>query len=203
MKIDKSYSNDGQDVFVNAIHKENGFFLDIGCNHPLTDNNTYALELLGWQGLLVDINPHLIAKCEEMRKSPAFLLDCSQLNWRQFLKRNNAPKVIDYISLDVDDVNVDVIKSFPFDEYEFKIMTFETDVYKRGNERKVPCINALSPYPFYKMILENAMATWADDIITEDWWINTKYIDLPAELYSKNKKWTQFNQELIERLNAS
>ena len=202
MKIKKSYSNDGQDVFVSAISSEKGFFLDIGCNHPMTDNNTYALELLGWNGILIDYIPVMIEKCKETRKSPAFLHDCSQLDWRAFLKENNVPKVIDYISLDVDDANTEVIKNFPFDEYEFKIMTFETDVYKRENARKTPCIEALAPYPFYKMILENSIVSWCD-YVAEDWWINTKCINLPDELYSKNKKWTQFNQELLEWLNKT
>ena len=202
MKIEKSYSNDGQDVFVNTILPiQEGFFLDIGCNYPKIDNNTYALEVLGWTGLLIDINPNLINQCKEIRKSSSFLLDCSQINWREFLKENNVPKVIDYISLDVDDANVDVIRNFPFDEYEFKIMTFETDFYKCGSLRKDAAIKVLSNYSFYEMCLEDGILHWGNEefgnnLIWEDWWINTKYINLPKELYSKKKKWKEFNSEL-------
>ena len=49
-----SYSQAGQDRFVRAVHGDTpGFFLDVGCSDPVHISNTYALEKLGWRGLLV------------------------------------------------------------------------------------------------------------------------------------------------------
>lgn len=41
------------------------------------------------------------------------------------LDRHNAPAVIDYLSLDIEGAEYDAMKDFPFDRYQFKIMTIE------------------------------------------------------------------------------
>ena len=45
-----------QDKFVLHVlqHKQNGYFLEIGSNNPITINNTYLLEKVDWQGIIVD-----------------------------------------------------------------------------------------------------------------------------------------------------
>jgi len=34
-----------------------GFYIDVGCNHPMWNSNTYELYLRGWSGLAIDANP--------------------------------------------------------------------------------------------------------------------------------------------------
>ena len=41
------------------------------------------------------------------------------------LRKANAPKVIDFMSLDVEGHEYQIMKNFPFDEYKFKAMTIE------------------------------------------------------------------------------
>lgn len=188
--IKKSFSKEGQDLLVNLLLPKKGFFIDIGCGHPIDDgNNTYSLELIGWVGMLIDKCPISISQCKALRSSPAFLIDCSYVNWLQFLNENNVPKVIDYISLDIQDSNIDVINNFPFDEYEFKIMTFETDCYQCGNLRKDHALRILSRYNQYQMVLENARLESGG--IWEDWWINEKFINA-KNLYCKERFWFDF-----------
>jgi Methyltransferase FkbM domain len=43
----------------------------------------------------------------------------------EVLNRFNAPKVIDYLSLDVEGAETFIMKHFPFDEYSFNVMTVE------------------------------------------------------------------------------
>lgn len=43
----------------------------------------------------------------------------------QVLDENNAPKEIDYLSLDIEGAEYRVLKNFPFDKYIIKIMTIE------------------------------------------------------------------------------
>ena len=47
-----SYSLSGIDLLVAYIfqNKKKGFFIDIGCNHPVYNNNTYLLYKKGWRG---------------------------------------------------------------------------------------------------------------------------------------------------------
>ena len=54
----KSYSMDGEDLFIVEyfIKKNNGFYLDVGCYHPIHRNNTYLLHKNGWSGINIDIH---------------------------------------------------------------------------------------------------------------------------------------------------
>ena len=54
----KSYSMDGEDVVISNYfnNKEKGFYIDIGCYHPIHRNNTFLLFKKGWQGINVDIH---------------------------------------------------------------------------------------------------------------------------------------------------
>lgn len=52
-----SYSQGGLDIAVAELlgHRRDGFFVDVGCNHPLEINNTALLEKhYGWRGLSID-----------------------------------------------------------------------------------------------------------------------------------------------------
>ena len=54
----KSYSQHGEDLFINEYfqNKAGGFYVDIGCFHPLKYNNTYLLYKKGWSGMNIDMN---------------------------------------------------------------------------------------------------------------------------------------------------
>lgn len=67
-------SQRGQDYFVaTKIFKgmKNGFFVDIGANHPTLDNNTYALEkTLEWSGISIDAQNRYENMWSEHRTTP-------------------------------------------------------------------------------------------------------------------------------------
>ena len=54
----KSYSMDGEDIFIINYfkNKNNGFYIDVGCYHPLHRNNTFLLHKNGWSGINIDIH---------------------------------------------------------------------------------------------------------------------------------------------------
>ena len=48
--------------------KRDGFYVDIGCNHPFNYSNTALLHIRnGWSGVNVDLDPRSIAQFEEAR----------------------------------------------------------------------------------------------------------------------------------------
>ena len=53
----KSYSMDGEDLFIKDYFKDkkNGFYVDVGCYHPIHRNNTFLLHRKGWHGINIDI----------------------------------------------------------------------------------------------------------------------------------------------------
>ena len=55
----KSYSFGGCDLLIEYIFKskKKGFYLDVGCQHPVSNNNTYLLYKRGWSGINIDLDP--------------------------------------------------------------------------------------------------------------------------------------------------
>jgi len=54
----KTYSMDREDLnILNYFgNKKNGFYVDVGCFHPIDRNNTYLLYLKDWRGINIDIS---------------------------------------------------------------------------------------------------------------------------------------------------
>ena len=54
-----SHSQFGEDKKIIKLFDKNekGVYLDIGCFHPIRQNNTYLMHKLGWKGVNIDLNP--------------------------------------------------------------------------------------------------------------------------------------------------
>ena len=65
-----SYSYGGIDSLILNIFKnqKNGFYLDIGCGHPIKNNNTYLLNKKGWSGINIDLDEENIDLFNSYRK---------------------------------------------------------------------------------------------------------------------------------------
>ena len=45
-----------------------GFYIDIGCNHPIKFNNTYTLYKRVWRGINIDLDKTSIKEFNKLRK---------------------------------------------------------------------------------------------------------------------------------------
>ena len=65
----KSYSLDGEDLFVEKYFKEKpiGFYVDVGCYNPIYLNNTYLLHKKKWKGINIDTSQFSIDLFNYMR----------------------------------------------------------------------------------------------------------------------------------------
>lgn len=52
------FSFSGVDIILEKIFKnqDKGIYIDVGCQHPIKNNNTYLLYKKGWEGINVDLN---------------------------------------------------------------------------------------------------------------------------------------------------
>jgi len=66
-----SYSMFGEDIFIEKFFKKRpkGFYVDVGCYHPLDGNNTYLLYKKGWHGINIDLNETSIDLFNKARKN--------------------------------------------------------------------------------------------------------------------------------------
>jgi FkbM family methyltransferase len=79
--------------------------------------NEYDPWHLGFAKKVIDIPLEVNGQPKTVKK-PALTL-------KTILKKFNAPKIIDYWSLDTEGSELTILKSFPFDEYSFKVLTVE------------------------------------------------------------------------------
>jgi hypothetical protein len=176
----ESYSECGQDLFViNLLDIKNGKFLDLGCNLPIKINNTYLLELNGWDGVSVDILDY--SNEWQSRKSKFINEDCFKIDFNNFLPKYYNEKIIDYLSLDMEKVGerYTLLEKLLMTDYTFKIITIEHDSYLGDNyelNEKIPQREILNRYG-YKLICSDVSQEKNPDLYYEDWWVNEKYFD--------------------------
>ena len=80
----KSYSMDNEDTVILKYFKDrkNGFYVDVGCYHPIHINNTYLLYKKNWHGINIDTSQFSIDLFNYMRPKDLIIIV-------QFLIRTN------------------------------------------------------------------------------------------------------------------
>jgi len=134
--IESNYSQCYQDLFPLLITNgaKGGFYLEIGSSDPIRHNNTYLLEKdFDWKGISIDIDFSHTQKFRAIRKNECLQVDATTLDYKSMLDSRNAPKMIDYLQIDVDppqDLSLTVLKRIPFDDYQFRVITFEHNTFE-------------------------------------------------------------------------
>lgn len=130
-----------QDKFVAETldFKKNGTFLDIGCHDYKNISNTYFLENeLNWSGIGVDIECSFEKGWVDNRPNSKFICgDATTLDYGALLEQNNMPKIIDYLSIDLEPPvrTFEALKKLFETDYIFRVVTFETDYYRQKSTR--------------------------------------------------------------------
>ena len=191
----------GQDKWVCEFfnYKKNGFFLDIGSHNGLYLSNTLYLEKeLGWKGICVEagkapyselvknrscdcVNAFVSDKNEmidfkEMKygqKRDTSLQRVQSVTLESLLPLYDVPKVIDYISIDTEGFDYNVLCGFPFDKYVGILWTAEHNLYFGSSVQKDNIMNIMYRNG-YVIARENVDA--GDGNMFEDWYVNKKYV---------------------------
>jgi len=200
------YSQIGQDEWVHSYFGKNykGFFIDIGANDGISISNTYALELLGWNGICIDANinykkilsknrPNSICIISAILNYNGYchitnndMLSCIDenntmknmtcLTLDTLLKRYKIQNKIDYLSIDVEGSELNVLKGINFENYDIKLITIEHNAYFMGIKSKNEIFNFLNQKGFIRIgeIGENREI---DKVLgLEDWYIHKNHI---------------------------
>jgi hypothetical protein len=188
--IDEFYSQAAQDIFVLVAlnGKKNGKFLDIGCSDPIVINNTYLLEKkFGWGGVQIDIDESLTNHCMSERNTKVICSDATKVDYEQLFEEVGE---IDYLSLDIDgQPTLDVLKKIPFKKFKIKVITFEHDSYRIGNQLKNESRDILESYGYLRLCSDVAN----ENNIYEDWYVDKNYVDVERLeiLISDGKNWNE------------
>ena len=163
-----SYSFGGIDSLVNFIFKDKkkGFYIDIGCGHPIKNNNTYLLYKKGWNGINIDldqksielynyarkrdVNVNIAVSDKKGRADLFYYHDESAINTinkeasdyqkakvkkilnistdtlNSIIENNSSGNTkIDFMTIDTEGSELNVLKNFNFQKYAPKILVVE------------------------------------------------------------------------------
>ena len=185
----RSYGKAGQDIFVKSImqNKRDGYFVEIGSNHPIQHNNTYMLEeQFNWKGLMVEYNTSFEPLYKQYRPNSIYqMCDARLVNYRQILDDNNFPVNIDYLQIDLDVNNRSTLETFlllnntVFDKYKFATVTFEHDIYTGNFFDTHKTSRKIFNERGYILVFENVSLFWAGGFKPyEDWYVHPDLVDM-------------------------
>jgi FkbM family methyltransferase len=197
------YSQSGQDKWVIDYynHKTDGYFIEVGAYDGIQTSNTFSLEkYLNWNGICIEANPTIFQKLNNNRKSKnincainnfngecffdvdkvssnGIKVNCDTLN--NTLLKNNCPKKIDYLSLDIEGYEIIALENLDFEYFEIGLITVEHNSYLVGEDNKNKIFDFLSSKGFTRVfddvLCEDKNPLWYKKPY-EDWYVNNKLL---------------------------
>ncbi|HEV8050911.1 MAG TPA: hypothetical protein VGP47_00335 [Parachlamydiaceae bacterium] len=168
------FSQASQDHFTHIICNAflpptgRGCYLEIGSSDPIFNNNTYYFEKnFNWEGISIEIEESYREQWYEVRQNPLLIEDALKVDYHAVLQ--SFPRLMDYLSLDVDGSYDLVLQRIPFDQHVFKVITIEHDFYRFGDnyrEKERTILKALGYYLLCPDVSHVAVGSF------EDWWIH-------------------------------
>jgi hypothetical protein len=129
-----------QDRFVTTImkQKQNGFFVEIGSNHPIDINNSYLLEkTYNWKGIMIEYESKYLPSYKQHRPNSIHVIqDATTIDYKNLFEANDVPVQMDYLQIDLEVDNGSTIQTLEtlnnevLDTYTFATVTFEHDIYR-------------------------------------------------------------------------
>lgn len=196
------YSDAKQDQFVANIlgFKKDGHCVDIGSCHSIISNNTYVFQDLGWTSISVEIESGYNESYSSRKSGVHLNENALEVDYKKVFEEYEFPKNIDYLSLDVDTLSLNVLRILPLDEYRFKVITIEHDGYLYGDQYRSEQRNILSSHG-YLLLCSNVYVEQpgyeGKEFPFEDWWIDPS--EFSDELIEKIKCEDTFPSEIISK----
>ena len=144
--IDRNFfSQFGEDRIINEIFNKNiknGFYVDVGCYHPIKHSNTFRLKKKGWSGINIDVEKDKIQVFNLTRRNDYNFLAPVSIKKeivkiyktqsygvgttikKDFIKNEN--KIIETNLLQSKTLD-DIIKQSPFSSREIDLLSIDTE----------------------------------------------------------------------------
>jgi hypothetical protein len=195
--VQSSYSEASQDLFVVRMtqSKKQGTYIEIGSGQPINSNNSYLLESeYGWRGVSVELSTGLVQEFRAVRLNPVVNSDATLLDYSTLFKEHKLPKVIDYLQIDIDPAtqSLETLRSIPFQDYKFSVITFEHDRYRASRKIAKESRKFLQSFG-YNLIVKNLTLDTLKPF--EDWWVHPDLVPkkISAKFQSSMKKPKHFD----------
>jgi hypothetical protein len=187
-----------QDKFVLNVLKEkkNGYFLEIGSNHPININNSYLLETkYEWKGLMIEYDKSFLDLYKIHRPNSIYIInDATKVDYKNIFEQNNMPLSFDYLQIDLEVDNGSTINTLQkldneiFDTYKFATVTFEHDIYNSNFDNTRLKSRDIFFKRGYICVFEDINNKGVNPY--EDWYVHPDLVDMNYvnNLIENNKK---------------
>ncbi len=161
--------------------KKNGYYVELGAAHYSNGNNTFSLEKdYDWTGVSFEIVDSMRDEFNANRKNPC-MGDALSFDYIDYFKKNNFPKQIDFLQLDIDagynnhgrpvgnsHWTLQGLIAVPLNTYRFTLITFEHDanMYWRNDSIR----------DAQREILDSFGYSLVHRSFHEDWWVDSNII---------------------------
>lgn len=178
MNLNEYYERDK--FIINILkEKQNGYFIEIGSNHPIKDNSTYLLEnKFNWKGIMIENNNNFLPLYQQYRQNSIHIInDATKIDYIKLFEKNNVPQYIDYLYINLKINNNSTLltlynlNDYILYKYKFSIIIIKHDIYK-GNyfDTREESRNILKKHGY--------ILIFNDINLFEDLYIYPQYIDL-------------------------
>lgn len=188
--ISSSLSYNGQaqqDKYVLSVlkNKTNGFFLEIGSNHPIKISNTYLLESqFQWKGIMIEYNPMFLSSYKVHRPNSFHVIqNATTIDYKKLLEDCNAPTDMDYLQIDLEVLEGTTIATLQrldntiLDKYRFATVTFEHDIYRTNEGETRRLSREIFERRGYIRVFDDIHNYGPHDVY-EDWYVHPDLVDM-------------------------
>ena len=156
----------------------NGFYVEIGSNHPRIYSNTFILEsVFNWNGVAFELASSLVDLYNFRRRNRSIATDATSFDFRQLFQELQLPNIMEYLQLDIEPANNTfmALKRVPLNEYRFAVITFEHDLYSNPNNIDIQrkAYDLLSSYGYVRVV-KNVCSNGKP---YEDWYVHPQLVD--------------------------
>ena len=180
--IQNNHSQVFQDIFILSMldGKRDGTFLEVGGGFAYHKNNTALLERdFGWKGVSIEFNETCVNDYKTYRPNTNVLhANALLINYSRLIKEYfGDEKVLDYLQLDIEPSanTYEALLSMPFDEYKFRVITYEHDHYVDVSGSYRDKSREYLTKMGYELVVSNVAED--DESSFEDWWVHPDLID--------------------------
>jgi hypothetical protein len=206
----ESFSQTHQDLFALYMNrkKTNGTFLEIGANHPISNNNTYLLESnYQWKGLMIEYDPYFEPLYKLDRPLSFYQIqDATKVDYKGLLEKHSFPTHIDYLQIDLDVDNKSTLDTLVlldntvFDHYTFATVTFEHDIYRGDYFHTRNLSREIFKKRGYELVFPDVLVYWEGGYKPfEDWYAHPDLIDIRTIRLCKTHQSLK-SQDIIDRI---
>ena len=180
--------------------KTGGTYVDIGSAHSMFHNNSYYLDVyLDWSGICVEMDSSWNDTYSNRKHCTYLNEDATKVDYKKVFTDQGFPQSIDYLSLDVDVLDIDVARILPLNDFRFKIIGIEHDYYLHGDLYRAPQRELLLAAG-YTMVCSDIYVRNPDfdNCSFEDWYLDPTYFG--ADIINKLTVSGCYPEDIIAKL---